>query len=58
MSEESYRRGYQDGWFYDEQEAKDPDYLQGIEDDKEGRKKSDLIRRTQLFDNEKAGVNK
>ena len=43
MSETAYRRGFQDGWFYDETETIDPDYKEGFEEGKKSRKRQDKI---------------
>lgn len=49
MSEELYRRGYQDGWFYDDNEVKDPDYVNGLNDGKAARIKMENKRREKCF---------
>lgn len=51
MTESTYRSGYQSGWFYDEEESKDIDYIQGVEDGKRDRIKIEEKRRKRSFAN-------
>jgi hypothetical protein len=52
MSEELYRKGYQDGWFYDPYEQTDPDYIEGLRDGKKAREQSEIKRRERCFSKE------
>jgi len=54
MTGETYRIGFQDGWFYDEEEKNNADYRRGVEDGKKARIKSENIRRKRTFDDKKA----
>jgi len=41
MSESSYRHGFQDGWYFQDDECEDADYKKGIIDGRTARKKAD-----------------
>jgi len=41
MTKQSYKKGFQDGWFFDEKEITDSDYISGLCDGKEARIKSE-----------------